>query len=456
VADGATSSLPAPRSPGHKFIVTVLLGLLLSIPIFSIYLLIYDRQSQSETARSSIVAGWGQPQEIAGPFLAIPFSQTVETVDNSSGQAVHRFDRRDRTLFIAATSTGFDARLATEKRKRSIYEAVVYNATVRLTGTLVMPELKSLGIDPASLRMNEAEIRVGVSDAKGLAGSPPVMRIDGQAIPLVPGSSLSQTANSGFTGRPATALAEGQRLAFDIAFHVRGNGMVTLIPSAQDTRWQISSNWPSPSFQGGFLPDSRQVGADGFRASGRVGNLALNRPTVSIDEQSVDSGDKISVALLDPVDLYDEVTRATKYGFMFVGFTFVALLMFDLIGGTSIGGPSYLLVGAGLVLFFVLLLALAEVIGFTPAYALASLAIVALVSGYSAAVLRSWRRGGVMAALLIGLYAILYILLSLEAYSLLIGSLMMFVALAAVMYFTRDIEWRRVGSPAAAAKATTS
>ena len=447
-----------PRSPGHKFLLTVLLGLLLSIPIFSVYLLVYDRASQSETARSSIVSGWGQAQELAGPFIAIPFTQTVETVDNSTGQAVRRVERRDRTLFVAPANVAYDTKLATERRQRSIYEAVVYSARVRVGGTFAMPNLAALGIDPATLRLNEAEIRMGVSDAKGLGGSPPLVRIDGQSIPLVPGSSLSQTSNSGFTGRlPQPPTAE-RNIAFDIAFDVRGNGQITLIPSAQDTRWTASSVWASPSFQGGFLPTTRTVSDKGFTASWRVGNLALNRPTVSIDEQSVNSGDKITVALVDPVDLYDQVGRATKYGFMFVGFTFVALLMFDLIGGVSIAGPSYLLVGAGLVLFFVLLLAFAEVIGFPPAYALASLGIVGLVASYSAAVLKSWRRGGVIGGLLLALYAILYILLSLEAYSLLIGSLMIFAALAAVMYFTRNIEWRRVGAvpPPAAPMEETS
>ncbi len=452
----AESDTAPPRSPGHKFVLTVLLGLLLSIPIFAVYLLIYDRESQSQTARSSIVAGWGQPQQLAGPFLTVPFTQMVETVDKSTGQDVRRVERVDRTLFVAPANVAFDTQLTTERRQRSIYEAVVYAAKVQAKGKFVMPNLAALGIDPGTLRLNEAEIRIGVSDAKGLGGSPPLVRVDGQAIPLVPGSSLSQTSNSGFTGRLPVPPAAGRDIAFDIGFDVRGNDMLTLIPSAQDTRWTASSGWPSPSFQGGFLPSTREVSDKGFTANWRVGNLALNRPTVSIDEQSVEEGDKISVALVDPVDLYDQVGRATKYGFMFVGFTFVALLMFDLIGGVSIAGPSYLLVGAGLVLFFVLLLALAEVIGFTPAYVLASLGIVGLVASYSAAVLRCWRRGGVIGGLLLALYAILYILLSLEAYSLLIGSLMIFAALAAVMYFTRDIEWRRVGvvSPPAAKEGT--
>jgi inner membrane protein len=135
------------------------------------------------------------------------------------------------------------------------------------------------------------------------------------------------------------------------------------------------------------------------------------------------------------------VDRATKYGFLFVGFTFIALLMFDVIGGARVSLIHYLLVGGGLVMFFVLLLALSEVIGFGAAYALASAGVIGLVTAYTAAVLKSWARSKWIGGLLGGLYATLFVLLSLEAYSLLIGALLMFTALAVVMYLTRNIDW---------------
>ena len=152
-------------------------------------------------------------------------------------------------------------------------------------------------------------------------------------------------------------------------------------------------------------------------------------------------GHVAQVSLVQPVDLYSRVNRSAKYGFLFIGFTFLAFLLFDVIGGVRVSAVEYLLVGAGLVLFFVLLLAFAEVIGFTPAYILASAAITGLNTAYSAAVLKSWRRAFFIGALLASLYAVLFILLSLEAYSLLIGSLMLFAALAAVMYLTRNLNW---------------
>jgi inner membrane protein len=153
------------------------------------------------------------------------------------------------------------------------------------------------------------------------------------------------------------------------------------------------------------------------------------------------AGNLAQVSLIQPVDLYAQVNRAAKYGFLFIGFTFLAFLMFDVIGGVRVSMVEYLLVGAGLILFFVLLLALAEVIGFLAAYVLAAAAITTLNTAYSAAVLKSWRRAGFIGALLAALYAVLYVLLSLEAYSLLIGSLMLLIALSAVMYATRNLNW---------------
>lgn len=134
-----------------------------------------------------------------------------------------------------------------------------------------------------------------------------------------------------------------------------------------------------------------------------------------------------------------------KYGFLFIGFTFLAFFLFDIVGGARVAAVEYLLTGAGLVLFFVLLLAFAEVIGFTAAYLAASGAIIGLLTAYSAAVLGSWKRARFIGALLVGLYALLFVLLNLEAWSLMIGSLLLFVALAGVMYATRNVDWASVG-----------
>jgi inner membrane protein len=449
------------RSPGGKLGIAMLIAALLAIPLFSIYLLNWDRQNQSETASSSIVEGWGGPQTIAGPVLVIPYqAQSSETVEEG-GKQVTKTSTVWKELVLSPETSTLDTKIAPERRKRSIYEAVVYETTLTGQAKFVMPsDLERIGVPVTSLVFERAEIRFGLSDARGLFGTPPAVRIAGKALKLEPGHGLGATNGSGFFAWiDATALPAGPLLA-DFDYRFRGSESVTLAPRAGDTTWNVTSPWPSPSFQGGFLPTTRSVSDAGFKATYRVGNLALGQSLVNASDNAVQaaSGRKdgmssysvdtsggttgiASINLIQPVDVYSQVNRATKYGFLFIGFTFLALLMFDVIGGVRVAGVEYLLVGVGLVLFFALLLAFAEVIGFTPAYIVASAGIIGLITAYSAAVLKSWKRAGYIGGLLTALYAVLYILLSLEAYSLLIGSLMLFVALAGVMYVTRKLDW---------------
>lgn len=457
------------RTPGGKLLLAILVGFLLSIPLFSVYLMNYDRQSRSETAQTSIAAGWGGPQTIAGPVLVIPYqAQTTETVEEG-GKQVTRTHVVWRELTLAPEVAAIQSTLKPERRQRSIYETVVYEAGISGNARFALPsDLGRLGVSANALALDRAELRFGLSDTRGLFGPPPSVSIGGKPLVLQTGNGLPATNGAGFYAWVDASSLLAAPIATEFSYAFRGNGWLTLSPRAGDTRWTVQSSWPNPSFQGGFLPATRQVRADGFSATYRVGNLALGQSLVTSQDAApverasppqrsttgaAPAGDyEARVDLIQPVDLYDQVERATKYGFLFIGFTFVAFLMFDIIGGVRVSAVEYLLVGAGLVLFFVLLLAFAEVIGFTLAYLIASGAIIGLITAYSAAVLRSWKRAGYIGGLLTALYAVLYILLSLEAYSLLIGSLMLFAALAVVMYATRNLDWgaQRVSGAAGA------
>lgn len=445
------------RTPGAKFLFAGLIGLLLAIPLFSVYLLVYDRQSQSETARASIAEGWGGPQTIAGPFLVVPFlDQSTETV-SEGGRQVTRSRDVWRELVLSPDVAEIDTKLNPERRQRSIYEAVVYEATVSGRARFALPaDLARYGVTLDRLALDRAELRFGLSDARGLFGAPPRVSINGQPLGLQPGKGPAETSGSGFYAPLDAGSLRGAPITAEFALEMRGNGWVALSPQAGDTRWTLTSPWPHPSFQGGFLPATRRVNGKGFTATYRLGNLALGKSLVAVRDPAqtgamearprglvaVPAGDfEARVTLVQPVDLYSQVNRAVKYGFLFIGFTFLTFLMFDVIGGVAVASVEYLLVGVGLVLFFVLLLALAEVIGFTAAYLLASAAIIGQITAYSAAVLKSRRRAIWVGGLLVALYAVLYILLSLEAYSLLIGSLMLFAALGVVMYVTRRVDW---------------
>jgi inner membrane protein len=452
--------------------LAIVVGLVLTIPLFSVWLLVYDRKTQSEEATASITAGWGGPQAIAGPVLVIPYRATATETVIENGQSVTRSREVRRELTLAPEAIELTSSVRPEVRKRSIYQAVVYGA--QMTGKARFsfpPDLARTGVDPGQMDMSRAELRFGLSDPRGLGANPQV-KVDGKPLRLQPGGGSS--GGRGFFAWLDASGLNARPIGVEFAFDLRGNEALSLAPQAGDTRWTVRSSWPSPSFGGDFLPTSRSVAEKGFTAIYRIGNLALGRSLVSTGDAgaanviervappsrtnyattapAADTGpvQTAQISLIQPVDPYSQVNRATKYGFLFIGFTFLALLMFDVIGGVRVSAVEYLLMGAALVLFFVLLLAFAEVIGFTLAYVVASAAIAGLNTAYSAAVLSSWGRAGFIGGLLVGLYAVLYILLSLEAFSLLIGSLLLFAALAGVMYATRRIDWggRRDGAEA--------
>ena len=461
--------MPSERTPGRKLGITILVAVLLAIPLLAIYALVYDRQDQSETARASVAQGWGGPQLLAGPVLVIPFTETsIETV-TENGQPRTRSVETNQLLYLSPESQSLQTEIDPQRRTISIYESVVYRAANQGKARFMIPQdLARYGVDRAKLDWSRAELRFGVGDARGLQPDARIVA-NGKTLTPEPGKGLTATGGSGFF---AFADWNGEG-TLDVAYRysLNGSGGLAFVPRGGESVWTIRSPWPHPSFAGNFLPDTHKIGEDGFQARYAISNLALGQALASRDDfaapelappgrvrnssnvpqTGTGATQAASVNLVEPVDLYSQVDRAVKYGFLFIGFTFLAFLMFDLVGGAVIAAAEYLLVGSGLVLFFVLLLAFAEVVGFTLAYLIAAGAIAGLLTAYSAAVLGSWKRAQMIAGLLAGLYAVLYVLLSLEALSLLIGSVLLFVALAAVMWATRKIDWsgRRTTEPTA-------
>ncbi|GAA0314210.1 cell envelope integrity protein CreD [Sphingomonas oligophenolica] len=432
-----------------KLLLPSLIGALLAIPLFAIYLLVYDRQNQSETAQASIATGWGGAQLIAGPVLVIPWSKQVnETVTADDGKRVTKATTEWHQLVLSPEAASVKTDLTPSLRHRSIYDVVVYEARNQGSARFSLPpDLDRTGVPLDALAFDRAQLRFGIGDSRGLFGPPPAVTVDGKKLALQPGNGMRETGGSGFSAWIDATQLKGRAIGVTFDYQLRGNGSLALVPGGGDTSWRVASTWSSPSFQGGFLPSEKSVDDKGFTAIWRVGNLALGTALAVADPPQGDgngrAGDdhQARVDLITPVDLYSQVNRSVKYGFLFIGFTFLAFLMFDVIGGVRVSAIEYALVGSGLILFFVMLLAFAEVVGFTLAYCIAGGAIISLLTFYSAAVLASWKRGLFIALLLSALYGILYLLLSLEDLSLLAGSVLLFLALAAVMYLTRGIDW---------------
>ncbi len=452
---------PRQRTPGMKLLFALLVAGALAVPLMMVYALVWDRQDQSHVARQTITQGWGGPQVVTGPVLVIPYRETVSESTVVDGKQTSRVSTVMRELFLSPTEQDVATTLDPQRKQKSIYATVLYNAGFRGTARFVMPDdLERQGIDPATLMPGRAELRFGVSDPRGLQ-SRSAVTVNGAALATRPGGGPAATGGAGFHGFPDWDGSATLNVAW--SYGLRGSETISLVPRGGDTQWQVTSSWPHPSFSGSFLPGDPAISDAGFKARFAVPDLALGQGlamTADLDPPVVGAAPSAIVApggtqaraatigLVEPVDLYSRIDRSVKYGFLIIGFTFLTFLMFDVVAGVRVAAAEYLLTGAGLVLFFVLLLALAEVTGFTIAYLLASASIVALITAYSASVLKSWKRARVMGGLLAGLYALLFVLLSLEAWSLLIGSLLLFAALAGVMYATRNIDWSGMGRPA--------
>lgn len=457
------STVRKERSPGIKLLLACLIGLALVIPLMMVYALVWDRQSQSETAQSAINAGWGGPQVLAGPVIVVPFRTTETQNEQVDGKTVTRTVEVEKMLYVSPSENRVSTTVRPEERRKSIYRSVLYEAQVKGRAVFALPaDLPRFGVTADKLIWDRAELRMGASDARGLTTGGTLVA-NGQILAVQPGKGPGATGGQGFFAF-VPWRGEGA-LAVDYAFGLRGSRSLSLVPRGGHTTWDVSSTWQSPSFGGAFLPEKPQVSDKGFKASYTVDKLALGQAPVGTEDQgqpAIDDGSgnaavsyrtdttgsgqalAVTVGLIEPVNFYSKVDRSVKYGFLFIGFTFLAFLLFDVVGGARVAAAEYLLTGAGLVLFFVMLLAFAEVIGFTAAYLLASAAIIGLVTAYSAAVLKSWRRARFVGALLVGLYALLFVLLNLEAWSLLIGSVLLFTALAGVMYATRNVDWGAV------------
>jgi len=449
------------RSPGVKLFFAALIGAVLLIPLIMVYALVSDRKSQSATAQHSITASWGGEQIISGPVLVIPYNDESVETEVVDGKSRTRTVKVRRELFVSPSKQMISTALEPDIKRRSIYRSVIYQAEAKGSASFELTEdFARTGVKRSQLLLGQSELRFGVTDPRGLTDGTQV-NANGEKLTLHPGNGPASTRGAGFS--TAVDWDAAEPLAVSWQYGLRGSRSIALVPRGGETEWTVTSPWQHPSFTGSFNPDESDISGEGFTAKYEgITNLALGESLVNLRDASPpriaapdeyqfmtaeaenSSGHQAkaaSVRLIEPVDLYSQVDRSVKYGFLFIGFTFVAFFMFDVVAGAKVASAEYLLTGVGLILFFVLLLPFAEVIGFTWAYLVASAAIIGQLTAYSAAVLGGWRRAWMIGGMLSGLYATLYILLSLEAWSLMIGSVLLFLALAAVMYATRNIEW---------------
>jgi inner membrane protein len=428
------------RMPFVRLLFMGALVLLLQVPSCMIAGVVQARQASRNEAAADIARTWGGPQDVIGPFLVVPFH--VKRTDNKGHVS---YD--SGALVVLPEVLDARAEPAVEPRRRGLFEIPVFRSRVRLAGSFRAPVRDAAVAPQTELRWREAQLVLRVADVHAIERVAP-LRWGARDLPFEAGGGELCAAGV------HAALGEvdpEKPAAFAIDLDLRGSSRLRFAPAGRETRVALRSDWPDPSFQGAWLPDERSVGAQGFSARWHVTQVARGLPASwkkgFVADESL-MATLFGVELLYPVDPYRMSERSLKYDLLFTGLTFLALWLFELLARRPVHAVQYLLLGAGLCLFYLLELSLAEQLGFALAYGLAAAAVTVQLTLYARASVGA-RGAATLLGVVGSLYALLYLLLREEDYALLAGSVSLFVILSAVMFLTRRVQWQPSAEAAA-------
>jgi len=422
-------------------IIALIMGVSWAATLFVLGV-VEDRSSRADEAVAEIATKWSREQTVSGPVLTIPVRTSITT---ASGERI----LQEELVFLLPEALDYDVSLDAEVLSRGIFDAGVYTSTIAGSGTFNLNDVDINGI-PGSVQWNKARLSMSIPDTRGIDANAALMW-DNKKSAFEPGVSSVVLGETGIS-TSVTVNQFQKAYPFSFALSLRGSEGLNFVPLGESTTVQVSSDWPAPSFTGEFLPKERKLDKAGFTASWAVSSFgrsleqswlgAKEVPNATIAENVQKS--TFGVALYQDVDLYTQVNRSIKYSILFIALTFLAFFMFEVLAKLRIHPMSYLLVGFAIALFYLLLLSLSETIGFLYAYLASVVAVTGLITAYCTSVLKAKKRAGIIAALLVALYAYLYVLLQLDELSLIFGSVFLFAILSTVMYLTRNIDWYEI------------
>ncbi len=451
IAD-ADLSLISKLSRPTRLIGVALLALILLIPLRMVESVVQDRYQTYQGVVREIAESWSGDQRVAGPILVVPYAEKVSIRDEyltpeGEKKVTQRWESRQRRAILLPDVLTIEGTITPEKRSRGIYDVQVYRADLEVSGTFHSPETAVAALSSSErleeIHWAEAVLGFGLSDPRGIV-EVDGLHIGSNTLQLRPGTTLGEMLPQGFHAGVGATAREG--FQFTLPIGLRGSGTFSFLPLGEITRASLGSGWPHPSFTGSVLPANRVIDDDGFTAEWTIPLLNRSFPqawsegrSVAIDE--IDAG----VRLFEPLALYDMVTRAVKYGLLFIVLTFLTLGLIEFTTNSKLSLVQFLLIGVALAMFFLLLIALAEHMGFTTAYLVASGTIIVVNTLYSAAMLGNRSVALVVGAILTAIYGVLYLILNAEDFALLGGTLLLLVALIVTMFLTRRIHEPRAG-----------
>lgn len=438
------------------FVIGFLIAILM-IPIGLIAFLTIERESRQNEAFREVSGKWGNEQIITGPILSIPYKDKAERI-TGEGTVI---DEAIRYAHFLPEELNIKGMIDPEKRQRGIYEVVVYNANLEISGRFLAPDFSKWDIAPDDILYKQAFVTLGIPDMRGIADNLN-LEWENKKQPFNPGVKTSDVVAIGISADIDLSQDNNSSKNFKIALSLNGSRDLYFSPLGRSTKVELSSAWPDPSFQGSFLPESHTINQAGFTATWKV--LELNRsfpqrflgylgaiestiqPNYSEKMPIIPAPGNINqsnfgVRLLVPADEYQETARALKYAIMLLSLTFLTLFFYEAMRDARVHPLQYILIGLALALFYLLLLSISEYLGFKTAYLLSALMIIGLITLYSKSIFKAWRPAILEALILVFVYGFIFVILQLEDYALLVGSLGLLAILSLVMMVSRKIDW---------------
>ncbi|UII22478.1 cell envelope integrity protein CreD [Fulvivirga ligni] len=419
-----------------KVFTITIIGLLLLIPTSSIKSLISERQFNQTHVIEEVSSKWGGEQSLIGPVLSIPYKSYYKS-DNVMKYAIHHAHFLPEKLIV-------NGEVEPNMLERSIYEIILYNAKIQVSGAFNKPDFSKWDIRPEDILWSDAYLTIGIPDMSGVREEIKV-NWDGSPEAVEAGVTNHDITSSGVTCHiPLVDSLQADGHKFDFNLDLNGHKSLNFVPLGKSSQVKLASTWPHPSFNGNFLPSERDVTDDGFTAEWKVFSLNRNFPQQWLNNTHAVSGSSFGVDLILPVDDYQKNMRSAKYALLIVAFTFVIFFLVEVLNKKKFHPFQYILVGLALILFYSLLLSFSEHQGFDVAYLISSVATVALITMYVSAVMKDWKITVITSVLLCVIYFFIYIILQLQDFALLVGSVGLFAALAVLMYFSRNIDWYNI------------
>ena len=409
--------------------------------------LVQERQELRNQVVTDIARSSSYAQQITGPIVVVPYRRVLREWQQAENSTQHILKERtvNGELRFLPETFKLDGEIKTELRSRGIYQARLYHTNNKISGSFDIPAQYGIAYDFGDYSFDQPYLAMGISDIRGIENALS-LQLNGERLAFSPGAQ-TDLLGSGVHAPITLNIANGvAHLEFALDLQLQGTEQFNITPVGRDTQVTLRSDWPHPSFIGDYLPAQRTITDKGFNAQWQTSFFATNLEEIlskcRTDAECSELKQRhFGVNFVDPVDQYLKSERALKYALLFIALTFAGFFLFEVLKKLQVHAIQYGLVGLALAVFYLLLISLSEHIGFAWAYLLSAGACVTLLSYYIGYVLRHFSRGLCFGAALALLYTLLYGLLSAEDYALLMGSLLVFALLGAVMVLTRNVDW---------------